>query len=339
MSQPLTLKRLAARTVATVAGLVGLSAFLRQRRRAAGDFRVYILEYHGVDPQNREWEGTISQRRFHQHVAWLKRHYRIVTVADAADALASGELTQDLAVLTFDDGYLNNVEGAWPVLRELGVPATIYLTTGFLDGDELWFDIARRALAAPVAAKSLSSEAQERLAHALNGWPTPLGIEAAMKRLKRLPAKERLAVVEALREVQENPGEPAQPMSWDQARELQAAGIELGAHTVHHPILSLTDEQEKEIAGSLKRLEEELGQAPTTFAMPNGGRDDYDQETLDILRRLGFRAACTTRRGSNAPGCDLLELRRIGVGSDSIFMLSARLAGLFDEGVRRLLPF
>ena len=168
MSQPLTLKRLAARTVATVAGLVGVSTFLRRRRRATGDFRVYILEYHGVDPQNREWEGTISQQRFHRHVAWLKRHYRIVTVADASKALASGELTQDLAVLTFDDGYLNNVEGAWPVLQELGVPATIYLTTGFLDGDELWFDVARRALAAP-SESGLPDEAKNRLMSTLDG--------------------------------------------------------------------------------------------------------------------------------------------------------------------------
>jgi len=83
MGQPLTLKRLAARAVAAVAGLSGLSSWLRRRRRARGDFRVFILEYHGVDPENREWEGTISQRRFRRHVTWLQKHFRLATVADA----------------------------------------------------------------------------------------------------------------------------------------------------------------------------------------------------------------------------------------------------------------
>ncbi len=68
--------------------------------------------------------------------------------------------------------------------------------------------------------------------------------------------------------------------------------------------------------------------------MPNGGAKDYDASTLHVLRRLGLLAACTTRRGANANGADLHQLKRIGVGSDSLAMLGARLAGFFDEGVR-----
>ncbi|MEO1083785.1 MAG: polysaccharide deacetylase family protein, partial [Acidobacteriota bacterium] len=137
-----------------------------------------------------------------------------------------------------------------------------------------------------------------------------------------------------------DPPPPAEPMSWDQARELQAAGIELGGHTVHHPILSTLPDghQEAEIRGGLERMAAELGRAPETFAMPNGGAADYDAETLEALRSCGIKAACTTRRGANAPGCELLELRRLGVGSDPISMLDARLAGLFDEAVRRFIP-
>jgi peptidoglycan/xylan/chitin deacetylase (PgdA/CDA1 family) len=127
-------------------------------------------------------------------------------------------------------------------------------------------------------------------------------------------------------------------MAWDEARSLRDAGIELGAHTVDHPILSKLSEgeQEKQIAGSLERIEEELGERPQTFAMPNGGARDYDRATLHVLRRLGLLAACTTRRGANADGAQLMELKRIGVGSDSPAMLDARLAGFFDEGMRKI---
>ncbi|MEM6795541.1 MAG: polysaccharide deacetylase family protein, partial [Acidobacteriota bacterium] len=131
MSQPLTPRRLAARAVALAASLLGLTRLLAASRRRRGDYRVFILEYHGVDPGDREREGTISQRRFRRHVRWLASRFEILTVAEAAARLEAGSLQGDVLAITFDDGYLNNYLGAWPVLREAAVPATIYLTTGF----------------------------------------------------------------------------------------------------------------------------------------------------------------------------------------------------------------
>ena len=96
-------------------------------------------------------------------------------------------------------------------------------------------------------------------------------------------------------------------------------------------------EQEAELRRSADRIEEETGARPTLFAVPNGSRRDFDGHTVRLLGALGFEAACTTERGSNAPGCEVLTLRRIGLGADSLMVLSARLAGLFDEDVRRLL--
>jgi peptidoglycan/xylan/chitin deacetylase (PgdA/CDA1 family) len=318
--------------------LSGLPARQRRRRRRQGDFRVFLLEYHGVDPGDREAEGTISQRRFRRHVRWLAERFELTTVADAAFRLRADRLDHDLVVLTFDDGYLDNVDGAFPVLRELGVPATIYLTTGFLDGQELWFDVARRALAAArgVATKADPAVAA-RLAATLGAWPPTEDLEKSMRRLKYLAVEARLAAVADLRAAGLELGPAARPMSWDQARQLRDAGIELGAHTVTHPILSRLDPaaQEIEIAGSRDRLAAELGEAPRSFAIPNGSPRDYDVHTLEIVQRLGFVAGCTTRRGSNRPGDSVFELRRLGVGSDSIALLEARLAGLFDENVRR----
>ena len=117
---------------------------------------------------------------------------------------------------------------------------------------------------------------------------------------------------------------------------MMAGGIEFGAHTVSHPILSTLEpaDQEDEIRRSRARIAEATGKEPVTFAYPNGSAKDYDRHTVEILGRLGFQAACTTRRGSNRPGCDRLTLKRLGIGSDSTAIVETRLAGLFDEEVR-----
>jgi hypothetical protein len=215
------------------------------------------------------------------------------------------------------------------------------LTTGFLDGDELWFDVARRRLDAALRlGRPLPADGQRLLARAFGSWPPRLHSEARLERLKYLPAELRNDTLNALGEIDPLPEPPARPLAWDQVREMNAAGIEMGAHTVTHPILSTIsrEAQESEISDSRRRIEQETGAAPTSFAMPNGSARDFGKVTLEILVDHGFRAACTMVRGPNRPGCELLTLRRIGVGSDPLFVLHARLAGLFDEGVRRRLP-
>jgi peptidoglycan/xylan/chitin deacetylase (PgdA/CDA1 family) len=331
----MTARRLATRGVAGLWIGSGLGRLRRWRRRRRGDFRVFVLEYHAVEAgPGRMREGAVPAGIFRRQVRWLRRRFPLVTVAEAAERLRGG-LERDLVALTFDDGYADNAEVAFPILRDEGVPATIYLATAFLDGEELWFDVARRALGSLAVGRG--TPPADAILHVLLGAP-PWRLESSMRRLKDAPAARRLAAVDALRPLAgDQPA--ARPMTWDQARALQAAGIELGAHTVHHPILSRLDaeSQAAEIAGSLRRLDEELGPRPRTFAMPNGSARDYDRSTLEILRRLPFVAACTTRRGSNGAGADLLELRRLGVGDEPLYLLQARLDGLFDEEVRRRL--
>lgn len=332
-------KRQVASAVASVASGLGLTRLRRQRRRSRRDFRVYILEYHAVATQG-EAEGVVSAERFRRHAEWLKARWRCVTVAQAAEKLQGG-LDEDLLVFSFDDGYADNARVAFPILSSLGLPGTIYLATAFLDGKPLWFDLARRGLAEAAsnaqAAATIAGAERELLQRLLAGWPTSLPLEEAMRRLKDAPPREREKAAVALAPLAEKRA-AKEPMRWQEARELQAAGFELGAHTVDHPILSRLEEaeQENQIAQSIDRIEAELGQRPRTFAMPNGSARDYDDATLRVIKRLGLLAACTTRRGSNAPGCDLHQLRRIGIGSDSLAMLDTRLTGLFDEGLRRV---
>ncbi len=330
------LRRLAVRTVSAAAAGSGLTRLERRRRHRRGDFRLYVLEYHEV-AAGVEREGTVSTERFRRHLRYLKRRFRIETLASAAARLEAGGLDRDLAVITFDDGYAGNYRAAWPVLRAEEIPATVFLTTGFLDGAELWFDFARRALdAARRTPPAVEPTAADLLRDALGSWPPAEPVERVMRRLKYRPPAQRDRALAALRDAGMALAPAARPLAWEQAREMMAGGVELGCHTVSHPILSTLEPaaQEAEIRGSRRRIAEAVGREPQTIAYPNGSARDYDRHTVEILRRADFRAACTTRRGSNRPGCDRLTLKRIGIGSDSLAVVEARLAGLFDEAVR-----
>jgi peptidoglycan/xylan/chitin deacetylase (PgdA/CDA1 family) len=336
----------------------GVEAAVRRRRRRLGEPQVFVLAYHDVSapevtaaagiptavlyPDPAEPEGVISADRLQRQLRYLKRHYRFASLSQAAARLAQpGALQEDLVVVTLDDGYAGNFEAAWPVLRREQVPATIFVTTGFLDGGALWFDLARRLLAAALAAGRELPERQRRaLVAALGRWPgRSRRPEWAVERLKRLSPEARQRLLDELAAADLPLGPPARPMSWNQVRTLAAMGIEIGSHTVSHPILSQLPPalQAAEIAGSRDRLREELGEAPTAFAYPNGAAEDFTPETCQALHEAGFAVACTTLRGANRPGCDLLRLRRIGVGHDPGFVLAARLSGLFDDAIRQLL--
>lgn len=340
----MALRRRLVDAVALAARAAGLPGLLRRRRHRRGDYRVFILEYHEVCGRpDEESEGTVSAQRLERHLRFLAPHFEVVTVAEAARRLSSGGpgrgLDHDLLVLTFDDGYRGNYRHAWPVLRRLGMVGTVYLATDFLDGEALWFDTVRRALQAMKGRElALPASTQDMLRTALGEWPMAAG--RVVGRLKYAPLDARVEAVHALAELELDRAPAAEPMSWGEAMEMIEQGAEMGAHTVTHPILSRlsASQQEDEIARSRRRIAEATGHQPTTFAVPNGSSKDYDQATLDVLRRLGFTASVTTERGSNMPGCDLFTLRRLGIGSDSDSLLAARLAGLFDEGLRRFRP-
>lgn len=333
-------RRLVLTLVSALAAASGLARSLHRRRRRRGDHRLFILEYHDVTAGGPEVEGTVSQERFRRHLRHLQGRYRCLCATAAARRLATPDPgDEDLVAVTFDDGYAGNHQAAWPVLQEEGVPATLFLATGFLDGGELWFDRARRLLAAARRSqRRLPAELHRRLAEVFGGRrPLSRNPEALLGRLKYMQPNRRAALLDELAAADLTLPPPATALTWEQARAMAQSGVELGGHTVSHPILSALSlaDQEAEIVRCRDRIAEEIGRAPTAFAYPNGSLRDFDHRTVDLVRAAGFEAACTTVRGSNRPGADPLILCRHGVGADPVFVLSARLAGLFDRQHRR----
>lgn len=340
----MTPRRLLLHLLAAAAHGSGWNALERRRRHRSKDYRLFILEYHDLCADGDvETEGVVRAGRLATHLAWLASRFRLVTVAQGAAWLAQGgEDTEgrdgDRLAVTFDDGYRSNYEHGLPVLRRADTPATVYLATGFVDGEPLWFDVARLTFAALRGREgALPAATQDTLRRAFGRWPLGGGEVAA---LKYVDTPVRLEVLHVLRDLQLDLPAPRQAMSWQQVQEMQQAGHEMGAHTVTHPILSRQSpsQQEAEILGSRQRITEATGVEPSTFAIPNGSSADFDATTLEILHGCGLRACCTTIRGSNRRGDPPLTLRRLGVGADSTAILATRLAGLMGQGLRRFLP-
>jgi peptidoglycan/xylan/chitin deacetylase (PgdA/CDA1 family) len=262
--------------------------------------RLRILMYHRFDDRE-----AIARQCAH-----IRACYTPISLKQAADWLLSGALwPKNALAVTVDDGYRDFYQVARPVFREYGIAATVYLVTDFVDRHEwLWLDRVRWMYR---HATALQGSEQERLKKA----------RAAGEAAKRMPNPERLAWLQTLPEqlgVRAPEQVPAEyePMSWDEIREASEAGIEFGAHTRSHPILaSLSGERELEIeiAGSKRRIEEQLGRSVEHFCYPNGSSSDFTAEAIQVVRDAGFRTATTTIPGLVVPGDDGLRLRRIGV--------------------------
>ena len=289
-----------------------LSAFRFWRRSS-----LRILLYHRFSPEM----GPALERQ----CAHLRRHYNPVSLSQAGDALAGGRpLPANAVAVTVDDGYRDFFTVAYPIFSKFRIPVTIFLTTGFLDGDcWLWVDTVDCALAR-------TTVRELRLRSSLGGdlelrFDTPEArskAAAAIKRLaKRVPNQERLEIIRRIQQdlevsLPDSPPHEYEPMRWDEVRVMARGGMNFGAHTNTHPILSRVEEMEtlkREVETSKNRIEEELNAPTKHFAYPNGKGPDFDARAVDLLRSAGFQTAVTAQSGLNYPGHDQFLLRRIPV--------------------------
>lgn len=279
-------------------------------------------------------------------LAFFQRHYDIRTVADGWSEIARAEPRagrRSLLALSMDDGYQDNRTHLLPLLHRLGIPATIYLEENPLElrrvnwTHKLFWTLGRcgpQAYIRRYGELSKDRASVRKLEAALQE-----GRELyQLKRVLKYEAEraDRDATVDALFREQggDEPALAAQMyMSWEQARELEAAGIELGVHTQTHAILSrcTPEEQRAEIQGCQRRLAERLARPARTLAYPWGRRWDYDQHSLALARESGFDCAVSSHAGTNGPKSDRWQLKRIAIDQDAkLHLLVAEACGGFD---------
>ena len=282
-------KRIAAR----VLSYTGLGRLLATLMPPQG---ILILNYHRIgdgreSPYDRElWSA--DEEAFDAQMACLARHCDVISPGDI-DTVA-GRRGRHVLV-TFDDGYIDNYHAAFPILRARGVPATFFISTGFIDRPRLpwWDEIAWR----------VRSTAQTRLD--LRPWlPVPLAlgearedqIHAVLCAYKSLQADDAVQLMARLRETtgQATPERvDGLWMDWDMIREMGAAGMTIGGHTVDHPVLARlpVERQCEEVEGCAARIRAETGRPMEYFAYPVGSPWAFDADTRACMEAAGVRRA------------------------------------------------
>ncbi len=291
--------------------------------------RLSILIYHRMlavpDPILHD---EIDAATFEQHMALLAADFNVLPLGEACERLARGDLPARAACVTFDDGYADNEQTALPILKRFGLPATFFVATGFIEGGTMFNDGVIEAMRrAPAGTHDLSRLGLGRY-RLDDSASRRVAIDALLAQVKYRPVGERSALVEQLAEAMRSKLPKNLMMRAGQIKRLRDQGMEIGGHTVSHPILAVLDAEQAraEIIGGKRRLEEITGAPVTLFAYPNGkpGRD-YGPRDVGLVREAGFTAAVSTLGGVATRDSDIFQLPRFGPWDRNPLRLGVRL--------------
>ena len=307
---PSNLRLLARWAIAVLCHYSGADALYRHLRGPA----LAILMFHRIRDEPDPYPLSITRAKFMAILRWLRQGNYLTGLDTGLEALAAGAPGTRYA-LTFDDGYHDNLallEAPEPP------PAVVYLATGHIGGEPIW---AYRLAAAVAARRNRRIDLQDM---ALGRWNLDDDRAAAdflndvVERLKALPAdalEQSIAVIcIRLDPAPEAAAAGKDMLDWPQAQRLHGAGIEIGAHTVHHAILSRIGEDAAR--EEVVRSRDEVGRhvaPPRHFAYPNGSPQDFGERDVQLVRSAGFATAVSTIEGVNRPGADPYRLRRHNV--------------------------
>ncbi|MGH8064306.1 MAG: polysaccharide deacetylase family protein, partial [Candidatus Entotheonellia bacterium] len=323
------------------AGLQSNSRRIRQHTTPGA----LILLYHRVAEATTDpWALCVTPHHFAEHLEILQRSFRVCSLRELDLALANNNLPDRSVVVTFDDGYVDNLQTARPLLEVYDIPATVFLTTGLIGQEcEFWWDELDRLLLQPGLLPNMLTL---RIEGRTYGWEMGDGAnydENAFQRYRGWKAWEAAPCVRQMlyRSLYELLRPVSQDERCDVLTELRswvgtaAAGrpshrilspaelvtlangdlLDIGAHTVTHPVLSglPTAAQWDEIRRSKDRLEEIIGRPVRSFAYPHGMPSDYTSETIAMVREAGFASGCAAYGGVVEAASDRFQLPRIEV--------------------------
>ena len=274
-----------------------------------------ILIFHRVlavpDPLR---PGEPDVAGFDRFMGFIARHFDVLPLRDAAARLKQGRLPRRACCISFDDGYADNLTIALPILEKYRLPATVFIATGYLDGGRMFNDAVIDAIAA-TGHPRLDLTGIGLGEHALAGFEARrAAIAAILEQLKYRPPEQRRENVARLLELADGGPLPTDIMlTAAQVKALSQRGIEIGGHTVNHPILASVEDDvaRQEITAGKQRLETITGKPVLTFAYPNGRpHRDYAARHVAMVRELGFELAVSTAHGVGNPESDVFQLPR-----------------------------
>ncbi len=287
-----------------------------------------ILAYHRVlddDPAEFAFDQDLisaSRHAFREQMKFARANFDVISFKDLYGCEVEGRSWPQRAIIvTFDDGYRDNYTNAFPVLKELGIPATIFLATGHIGKQKLfwWDEIAwcvKQSRRQSITLPQISAEAVP-LASATDRQQA---IKKILAWIKDVPEEVRAEFVSTLARRTDAPAPnglaSGMHLSWDEVKEMAASRIEFGSHTVTHPILANVDEVQlkEEIAASKKTIERNLGEETLVFAYPVGRASRFGKRAEEAVARCGYRYAVSYDEGlATQDPSERYVLRRIHV--------------------------
>ena len=276
--------------------------------------RLSILIYHRVLT-----EPDLLLKIKHDHTSFdaqinfLSQHFNILPLYEAVQRLHNGTLPARAACITFDDGYADNAEVALPILQKYSATATFFIATNFINGGIMWNDRVIE-LIRQAKGETLNLEPIGQGTHAIKTTSQRHNLLFNLiKALKHLPFDTRQLQLQELQKIVQEKLPNDLMMTSEQIRKLHQAGMEIGAHTVEHPILTRVenDKAYSEMANSKATLENIIDDSVRLFAYPNGVPGlDYSSDHIAIAKKVGFEAAVSTAWGAASRNSDLFQLPR-----------------------------
>ena len=321
---------------------------LRLRKRTKTGF--LILMYHRVVSKNEAKKGVqagmyVDPETFELHIRFLRKYFRIAPISEMfinSGSSFDNSNKKSVCFLTFDDGWLDFYEYAYPILKKLEIPATVFLPTNFI-GTERWFWtdrlahllIKKRNTNNSITRKQASDNNLVDKLESLRGH-FEFQLEEAISMLKEYRVNEIEEILSdlAVRWYLDSTIAGRAFLTWEEVSEMARSGlISYGSHTASHQILTtLTDEEiQNELMISKEKLIAEKVVDPSfiPFCYPNG---NYNEKIAKMVKKAGYSLAVTTNNGWNYQPFDPFTLRRIAIHQDMTSteaMFGCRVAGIF----------
>ena len=328
--------------------------------------RSLILLYHRVtnlqtDPQLL----SVAPNHFADQLEYLSDHYNPISLSELYLAVKTGKIPDRSVVITFDDGYADNLWNAKPLLEKYDIPATVFVTSGYVGTErEFWWDDLERVLLLPkklphhlelsIKEKVKTWDLSDTMNHKKQdiegikpeNWNVTMKVDPGPQYtiyrdlhqiLKPLPRDLQESLLSTI--VQwaglSNQGRPTHRiLNLVELKNLEKGGlIEIGAHTVTHTMLSMQpkDVQKKEILTSKQFLEQILGHQIQNFSYPFGGMVDFNKNTVELVKKVDFNSACTTYGGTVLRYADPYRFPRVLIRDWDISLFSSKMKEWFND--------
>ncbi|MBL4574585.1 MAG: polysaccharide deacetylase family protein [Opitutaceae bacterium] len=305
--------------------IVSLTGFLKWKWKHIPP-GLYVLNFHRIgNPDTTPFDPNVfsgNEGQFAEHIKVITSRFRVISIRELLNIMdLSMTLSEPVAMITFDDGYVDNYSKSFPILKSFGATATFFLATNFIENQQIpWWDEAawivrntrQDAILLPGLEKPIN----------IKGSDIKLSIREVLRYFKdneERTVDEKMVILKDVcnQEFNYNGSNPLF-LNWDQVRELKNEGMDVGSHTCSHRILShlSPEDQKREIKSSKSIIEKKIGSQIHAFAYPVGGLESFTTSTSSIVKESGYRVAFTFPLGggyTRDPTLKLFEIPRLAL--------------------------